>query len=266
MIHTARCRSAMGRKAARLPLVALLIFTLTPQAQADEAQARGILKAMTDYLEGQESLSFDVDSSVDIVSSTGQKMTIASSGSIALQRPDRLHVIRQGGFARVDLVFDGSTLSVLNRDANVYGQAKLPGSVDQLVETLRDTYQRPLPAADFLGADVDTALLADVSEVIDLGSGLIRGMECDHLAFRATEVDWQIWVAQGDVPLPCRFVITSKGVEGWPEYTLEFSQWGGGQAKNAFTFEAPAGAIKADIIDVPNLDEVAGIFVVEKVD
>lgn len=233
------------------------------QAQADEAQAREILKAMTDYLAAQQSLSFDVDSSVEIVTTAGQKLTIASSGSVAVQRPDRIRVQRRGGFAMVEMVFDGQTLSVVNQEANTFGQVEIPGSIDQLVDTLRDDYQRPLPAADLLGSDVAEALLADVTEVTDLGSGVIRGVECDHLAFRADEVDWQVWIAQGDVPHPCRFVITTKTIEGWPEYTLEFSGWGSGAVEAAFGFEAPAGAIRAEIKDIPDLDEVAGIFVMQ---
>ena len=44
----------------------------------------------------------------------------------------------------------------------------------------------------------------------DLGSGVFNGTECDFLAFRKDEVDLQIWVAQGDRPYPCAFVVTSK--------------------------------------------------------
>jgi hypothetical protein len=230
-------------------------------AQADEAQARALLTAMTDYLKGQESLSFDVDSSLDVVTTSGQKLTIASSGGIALQRPDKIRSERRGGFATVDMVFDGTTLSVLNREAGVYGQSEHPGSVDALIETLRNDYQRPLLAADLLGSDAGEALLADVTEVTDLGSGIIRGQECDHLAFRAADVDWQIWIAQGDMPHPCRMVITSKAIEGWPEYRLEFSAWGAGSVAADFAFAAPEGASKVEIKDVPDLDEVAGIFV-----
>ena len=53
--------------------------------------------------------------------------------------------------------------------------------------------------------------MTDVTDVKDLGSGVIGGKECDHLAFRAKDTDWQIWIAQGDEPYPCRYVITSKG-------------------------------------------------------
>lgn len=243
--------------------IALALALVAPQAQADEAQAQEILKAMTDYLEGQPGFSFDVDSSVEVVTTAGQKLTIASSGSVAMQRPNQLRVMRQGGFATIDLIYDGQTLSVMNREANTFGQEEIPGSIDQLVDRLRDDYQRPLPAADLLSSNVAAVLLADVTEVTDLGSGVIRGVECDHLAFRADEVDWQVWIAQGDVPHPCRFVITTKTIEGWPEYTLEFSSWGTGGVEAAFDFDAPAGATMAAIKDIPDLDEVAGIFVLE---
>ena len=44
--------------------------------------------------------------------------------------------------------------------------------------------------------------MADVTDVKDLGSGVIGGVECDHLAFRAKDTDWQIWIAQGEEPIP----------------------------------------------------------------
>jgi hypothetical protein len=58
--------------------------------------------------------------------------------------------------------------------------------------------------------------MSEVNDVKDLGSGVIHGVECDHLAFRTKEVDWQIWIGQGARPYPCRYVITSKKVTGWP--------------------------------------------------
>lgn len=229
-------------------------------AQDDEAQARAILTAMTDYLAASPSLSFDVDTSFEVVTTDDQKLAIASSASVALQRPDKVRVIRRGGFDTVELVFDGTTLSILSGEAKVYGQSEHPGSIDQLIETLRSTYGHPLPAADLLGSNVGTTLLENVTGMRDLGSGVIRGQECDHLAFRTEEVDWQIWVAQGEVPHPCRFVITSHGVPGWPQYTLDFSAWGTGGVAADFAFAAPEGATKVEIVDIPGLDELAGIY------
>ena len=106
------------------------------------------------------------------------------------------------------MVFDGKTLTLLGKDANLYTQVDVPGTLDHLVDELRDKYHRPVPGADLLLSNVYDELMRDVIDVKDLGSGVIGGTECDHLAFRTKEVDWQIWIAQGEHPYPCRYVIT----------------------------------------------------------
>jgi hypothetical protein len=245
-------------------LALVLLGTQAGPARADEAQARELLAAMTDYLAAQPALSFDLDSTIDVVTTDGAKVAIASSGSLAMERPDKIRVRRHGGFATVEMTYDGKVLSVVNFDAKVYGQSEVSGTLDDLIDTLREEYLIPLPAADLLASDAGAVLLADMTHVLDLGSGVIRGEECDHLAFRSAEVDWQIWIAQGEVPHPCRFIITTRDVEGWPQYTLEFSAWGAGALEPDFAFEAPAGAREVEVKDVPDLDEVGGIFVVQE--
>ena len=54
---------------------------------------------------------------------------------------------------------------------------------------------------------------------------MINGVECDFLAFRKDEVDFQIWIAQGDKPYPCKFVVTSRMVTDGPAYGVEFRNW-----------------------------------------
>ena len=151
-------REASGAKRSLVAALALLI--LTSAAHADESQAREVLKAVTDYLAAQPNLSFDVDSSVEVVTTDDQKLTIASSGSVVMQRPDEIRPPRRGGFSAVEMVSDGKTLSVRNQKANTCAQSGLPD------------------------ADAGEVLLADMIAVTSLGSGALRGQECDHLAFR----------------------------------------------------------------------------------
>src|SRR5262249_26953276 len=138
----------------------------------------------------------------------GQKIALANSGTVVLNRPDKLHVTRHGGFANLVMTFDGKTLTLLGREANAHAQTEVPGTVDKLVDVLREKYDRPVPAADLLLTNVYDELMGDVKEMKDLGSGVIGGVECDHLAFRTEEVDWQIWIAHGARPYPCRYTIT----------------------------------------------------------
>jgi hypothetical protein len=52
-----------------------------------------------------------------------QKIAFTSSGSVTVKRPDKIRATRTGGFANVELVFDGKTLSLLGKIANVYGRS-----------------------------------------------------------------------------------------------------------------------------------------------
>lgn len=267
MVERTECvrksRSPASRCVVALAALALSCGMMTATGSwADEADARRLFKAMSDYLAAQTAISFDYDSTLEVVASDGQKIGLASSGTLALSRPDKIRATRSGGFADVELVFDGTTLSFLGKNVNAYAQVNAPGSVAQLIDTLRDTYHRPLPAADLLLADVNDALLPLVTGVKDLGSGVIGGIECDHLAFRTEDVDWQIWIAQGSQPHPCRLVITSKRVEGAPQYTLTISDWKAGSAVQAgdFTFTPPAGATRVDADKLTDFDELPTQF------
>jgi len=124
-----------------------------------------------------------------------------------------------------------------------------------------DKFHRQLPGADLLQSNVYDGLMEDVTDIKDLGSGVINGQECDHLAFRAKDTDWQIWIHQGANPYPCRYVITSKGVDQAPQFTLEVRDWkvGGSPGAADFTFKAPAGAKKLDAKDIESLKDTSDL-------
>jgi len=253
-----------ARAGGGLALAAATLCSAAAPAFADEAFARQRFGEMSAYLGGQEAFSFDYDASLDVVTDQGQILTIASSGAVAMQRPDRITATRDGGFASVAFNFDGTSLTVMNRDENVYAKADMPGSVVHLIDELRDTYKRPLPAADLLLPDVQGALEPLFTDVKDLGSGVIGGVECDHLAFRTEGADMQVWIAQGDDPYPCRYSISNTAVDGGPHYVLDVEGWTTGpDAAPAAALEIPADAREVAPNEVPDLDDLAGIYVIE---
>jgi hypothetical protein len=236
-----------------------------PAARADEANAKSLFKAMSDYLAAQKAISFDFDSNLEIITKDSQKLGLASSGTVTLSRPDKIHATRTGGFANVELDFDGNTLTLLGKNANEYAQVQAAGTIDHLVDDLRNKYGRPVPAADLLMSDVYNQLMPTVVNTKDLGSGVIGGVECDHLAFRTADVDWQIWIAQGSRPYPCRYVITSTKMAGSPQYTVEVRSWktGAEVAPDPFSLQLPAGAKKVNPTDLPDFDELPKAFGVQ---
>ena len=231
-------------------------------ACADEAHAKARFKAMSDYLAAQNAISLDYDSYLEIVTTQEQKLGLASSGTLTLNRPNKIRATRTGGFANVELVFDGTTAAFIGKNANLYAQAEIPSTVDHLVDELRDKYHRPLPAADLLMSNAYDHFMPLVKDTKDLGSGVIRGIECDHLAFRAEEVDWQIWIAQGARPYPCRYVVTSTKIAGSPQYTIVVRTWKTGAEAGSDSFKAaiPSGAQKVGPTELSDFDELPGIF------
>jgi len=245
--------------------VALLGFIVAGAvpAGADDAAAKKLLKAMSDYVGKQPSLSFDYDAVLEVVTKDDQKLALASSGTVNLTRPDKLRATRAGGFADVETLFDGKTLTLVGKNANLYTQVAISGTIEQLVDELREKYHRHLPAADLLSSNSYDELMQDVTDVKDLGSGVVGGVECDFLAFRKPDVDFQIWIAQGDKPYPCRFSITSRKVSGNPQYTVQVRNWKApsGIVSAAYAFKNPTNAKKVELTDLQDkLSDLPGHF------
>jgi hypothetical protein len=252
--------STLNMKPRRSLAVAVLGVLLSlgaiSNASADEADAKRLLKGMSDYLAAQNAFSFEYDATLEVVTGEGQKLALLSSGVVAVGRPNMLRATRHGGFVDVEMIFDGKTLTMFGKNANSYAEVDASGSIDQLVDDLRLKHNIPLPAADLLTTDVYTALMEDVTNVKDLGSGVINGQECDYLAFRAKEVDWQIWIAHGDRPLPIRYTLTSIKIDNEPQYTIETRNW----RTADFTFRNQSGAKKVDMKDMKDARQLPDNF------
>ena len=240
----------------------IVLLGISTGVKADEADAKRILKTMSDYMTAQKALSFGFDAILEIVTHDEQILALASSGTVTLNRPDKIRATRSGGFADVEMSFDGKTLTILGQNLNLYTQLDVPGTIDHLVNELHDTYNRPLPAADLLLSNSYDDLMAGVIDIKDLGSGVVDGVECDYLAFRTKEVDWQIWIAQGEHPYPYRYVITSKLISGGPQYTIQTRNWKTGSevAATDFHFTNQTKAEKVELKDLKGTDSLPDHF------
>ncbi|MBC6982344.1 DUF2092 domain-containing protein [Caulobacter sp. 17J80-11] len=234
-------RSTLALATRALAAAAVLAAAASPASADDDARA--ILKSMSDYLASQNNLSARFDVDLDVITPEIERISYSASGELALARPDKLHVQRTGGYSDVELVFDGKTATVFDRFHKTYSQVPAPGSVDQLIDLLRTKYMFEMPGADLLLTRSYDELMSGVIEAKHIGEGVINGEECEHLAFRNVDTDWQLWVRKGAQPLPCKYVITSKMVAGGPQYAVTLHDWKTGAAPaTAFSFNAPAGA------------------------
>ena len=247
----------MIRVSATTAAIAVLSTAANQSARADDPAK--LLKAMSDYLAGQKSLSAKFDSDVEVVTPELQKIQFSSSGEMKMNRPDKLRIRRTGGYADVELVYDGKTVSLYGNNAKSYVQADLAGGTDKMIDTLAGQSSVGLPGADLLLTNSYDELMANVTQGSHIGQGVVDGVECEHLAFRGPETDWQIWIETGAKPVPRKYVITSKTVAGAPQYTLRIRDWKTDANADAdFTFKAPADATKValDSTAIIEFDEI----------
>jgi hypothetical protein len=121
-----------------------------------------------------------------------------------------------------------------------------PGTVDDAIAYFLTDLDMRLPLADWLDSQFAKTLPERVRAAAYVEPSQIAGVPCDHLALRGDEADLQLWVAQGNQPLPRRLVITYKREEGRPQFWAQFSEWNlAPEVPDAlFVFTPPAGAVK----------------------
>jgi hypothetical protein len=218
-----------------------------PPETESQAQARAILMRMADYLSSTKTFSVGLRGAYDAVQSSGQKIEYGETRKITLSRPDRLRVEGEDSDGEKTLtVFTGKEIVVVDAASNSYASAPQPPGLDNgIVHFVRDLGLR-LPFAMLLVSELPGELKARVRSVDYVEKTSIYGAAAHHLAVRTDTVDFQIWVTDGDKPLPQRVVITYKKDKGQPQYWGQFSDWNLAPAITEATFSAkpPAGAIK----------------------
>ena len=215
--------------------------------QKNEEQAMTVLKRMAEYLSQAKHFSVTVDTGFDAVQDSGQKIEFGETRKIVLVRPDRLRVdaTKRDG-SKSEFIFNGKDIALYFAKENVYATEPRPGTVDQAVAHFVNDLDMRLPMAEMLNSNLAKRLPEQVREAAYVEKSFISGVPCDHVAFRGDQADLQLWVAQGDKPLPQRVVITYTRNEGRPQFRAQFSNWNlvPKVPGSLFVFKPPAGAAK----------------------
>lgn len=211
----------------------------TSAAPESATLASAILRNMAEFLGGAKSFNVNVRAGYDAVQDSGQKIEFGEARNVTVSRPDRMRVeAERSDGARTDAVFTGKEIMLVDRERNVYATASQPGDLDQsIVYFVRDLGMR-LPMAVLLMSRLPAELNARVRSVDYVEKTRIRGAVAHHLAARSDTADFQVWVADGDRPLPLRVVISYKNAKGEPQFWADLMDWNFAPVITASTFDA----------------------------
>lgn len=199
-----------------------------PAAPAGDksAEAGYLLTYMAHYLAGLKQYSVAIRTSYDVVQESGQKIEFEEDRKITVVRPDRLRIdtVRSDG-EKGHFVFDGKDVTVYSDDSKVFAAAPKPGDLDGAVTYFVKDLQMRLPLALMLLTSLPSELEKRVDSIEFVETSTLFDVPCAHLAVRAEQVDFQIWIPTKGEPLPRRVLITYREEPGEPQFRADFSGW-----------------------------------------
>lgn len=233
----------------------LLLVGAPPRAQQasptdpkhSEEQAMAVLQRMAALLSQAQRFSVTVDIGFDAVQDSGQKIEFGETRQIVLRRPNHLRIdaTKRDG-SQSTFLFDGKDMTVVHPQENVYATVARPGSVDEAMAYVVQNLDMRLPLAELLDSNLTRRLPEQVRVAAYVEPSSIAGVPCDHLALRGDEADLQVWVAQGQQPLPRRLVITYRHADGRPQFWAQLRDWNLAPEvpDTLFAFTPPSGSAK----------------------
>jgi len=227
---------------------------MSAAAVALQPEAKVALEKMGNYLRTLKTFVVVAEGYSEEVLDNGEKVTFPGKLTYQVALPNKLFAEMTSDRKQRRMYFNGDKVTVYAPRVNYYADFPFTGTVTQMIAAAEDKYDLDFPLQDlFLWGKPTTPLPTSGFYV---GPEKVGEVAVDHFAFRQEGVDWQIWIAQGDKPLPMRLVMTNTSDPARPQYGARLS-WQPDMTitSDRFTFVPNEKATRIAIL--PNTGETA---------
>lgn len=216
-------------------------------AQPMEQRALDLVKGMSDKLAAAKSFGFRTRDTIEATSGNGQFLNFFGEAEIEAMRPDKLRAAITGDVPPFDFYYDGAKMTVYVPMGKLYATEDAPKTIDEMLPFAAKKAGIVLPFADVLYSDPYAVLTRGISSAYYAGHSMINGAKCEHLAFSAPGIEYQLWI-DAKTSLPCLLMGTMLDVQGAPRFAVEFFDWTLDQppADLAYALAKPDGADQMD--------------------
>jgi hypothetical protein len=212
-------------------------------SSALEPEALAALTKMSNYLRTLKSFEMRSDTVREEIDSRDQKLQFLGTTTYKARAPNGL-VVEVAEDRRIRrFVYDGKSATLLAPRMGFYATVAAPPTIRELLDVLNKKYGVAFPLEDLFLWGTDADHRASLKRGYLVGFARIAGQDADQYAFREKGLDWQIWIARGDKPLPLRVVIAGTSDPKLPQMEASLN-WNTAPkfAADTFVFKPPAGA------------------------
>ncbi|MBW4696408.1 MAG: DUF2092 domain-containing protein [Aphanocapsa lilacina HA4352-LM1] len=195
-------------------------------------------------LKEQQAFSVEVDTVYDNVLADEQKIQYSAYQMLSVQKPDRVRSDYVGDERVSRFYYNGKSFALLSPLQNLYVSREAPATIDAAVDAIAEKYDVTIPLSNLIVSDPCTKLKLDTLEATYIGTDMVNRVPGYHYLFTGKTRDWQLWVSEGEKPLPLKMVITYRDLPQSPQYTAVFSRWDLSPqfGEQTFAFVPPEGA------------------------
>ncbi len=213
------------------------------QNPAIDPAAMAELNKMGAYLRTLKAFQVNAVTTTDEVSDDGEIIEAGAVWDALARTPDRLRLELKSDDQHRFYFYNGKTVTIFAEVANFYATVPAPATIAQLHTDLYDKYNIDLPLSDLFYWGTAHSTSGQITGAHDYGPSTIGGVTCEQYGFRQPGVDWQIWIQQGDYPLPRKLVITTTSDAARPRHSAVLT-WNLAPSFNeaAFDFQPPTDA------------------------
>ena len=248
-----------------VPMAAMADGSADQDAQADGMQYENLIEdeavqalyTMSSYLRTLKVFEMKSTFFQDEVLVTGQKVLVSGESTTLIRLPDKYLAKVKIDEQKKDfeVYFDGSNFTLYGKNNQFYVTAPVPGTVKDLVFKTFAEKGIELPLQDIFLWGTSPSDKEALKSAFRVGTTTMDGKPCTHYAYSQEGVDWQVWIADGETPLPLQVVITTTSDTSQPQYTDRIS-WNlnPSVSDDLFAFTPPNGAHAIEFMPAENVD------------
>lgn len=195
------------------------------EAPSVDPKAAEVLKQMSDYMQSLSRFAVHSEATREVIFPSGLTVDSLRATDLRVERPDHLRADIVSAKRNVQLYYNGKGVALYSPVEKLWAEWPASGTIGELIERAEQKYALDLPASDFLRKDPQQLMVENAQLGAYVGRSLVAGTMAHQLAFRGKDVDWQVWVKEGDQPVPLRLVIVDRAVTGSPRYEITLTNW-----------------------------------------
>ena len=205
--------------------LSLLVSSVAVGADPPKPDALEILSRTANFMEAKAQFSMTATVWEDVV--TGNDTKLQSARVVELKRrfPNKLRADVYTAQLNQTYAYDGEMMTIVQHASKTYGEFTVPDTLRETLDVIQERRGIDIPLEDILFKRPFYAAAESATTGQYIAKTNVFAKEAHHLAFQHENIDWQLWIQTGPVPVLLKVVINYKTEKSSPQMIVIFDKW-----------------------------------------